>query len=481
MAAANKLTRVLTALIFFSIPWILPESVAAHAFGATYTLPLPSWIFLYGGTATVALSFLLVVFFVGQKKGGTKENRIDVSTNFLVRAVRVKAAITVGKVLGVALWAGLILAGYLGTQDTTTNISPTFFWVVFLLGFTYLTAILGDAWRMVSPFRTLAGFLEKIIGKDNFGRVKYPPILVYVPAIIFYYLLIYNELLSGGQAAIPRVLSNLILIYSGLNLVGAAVFGREAWFKNGEFLDVFFRLIGKVSPLVWENGKTYLVTPFSRLLNESADSMRLVIFVIFMLASTAFDGFRGTTVWFQWDLSAYDVYSNFGDLGYQIFHALALAFAPVVFLAAYFVAIYGMKFATKNKLSVAELAKRFAFSLIPIALVYNIAHYYTLLITQGQSFISLVSDPLGQGWNLFGSAHFVPNPGIIRADFIWYSQVFFIVAGHVVAVVVSHIIAVRTEKTSRKAILGQLPLLILMVAYTLTGLWILSQPYSFKG
>ena len=327
----------------------------------------------------------------------------------------------------------------------------------------------------------MADLLEKLVGGEWWGKVPYPRILSYIPAIIFYYLLIYNELLSGGQAAIPANLAGLVLLYSLITMAGVVVFGREAWWKYGEFLSVFFRLVSKISPIGREGERIYLRIPGTSLLQESADSMWLVLFIIFMLASTAFDGFRGTTIWFQWDLSAYDYYSSLGQTGYQLFHALALAAAPLVFLAAYLLSIWGMKRVTGSKDSVRDLAKKFAFSLILIAVVYNIAHYYSLLLTQGQSFIILISDPLGKGWNLLGTAGFTPNVGIMRADFIWYSQVFFIVAGHVGAVIISHVIALRTEKSVRKAAIGQLPLLILMVLYTLTGLWILSQPYSFKG
>jgi hypothetical protein len=467
--------------ITFVTPFIIPEPAFAHAFGQTYTLPIPSWIFLYGGSATVALSFLLVTFFVGQKEEQANPKQLDISSNPIVKLLTSKTVVRLGKILSALTLALLILAGFLGTQNTTTNIAPTLFWVAFLLGFTYITAVFGNLWSVISPFSVLASWIENRIGTHRLNRLKYPKWLSYSPSIIFYYLLIYNELLSGGQSAIPEVLAKLVLLYTVVTVACAIAFGPETWFKYGEFLGVFFRLVGKISPVYKNQDKIYLRLPFSGLLNDSADSGWVVLFILFMLASTAFDGFRGTTIWFQWDLSAYDYYSMFGQPGYQVFHAVALAFAPLVFLAAYLLAITGMKLLTKNTGGTWDLAKKYAFSLIPIAVVYNLAHYYTLLLTQGQTLLALVSDPLGQGWNFFGTATIVPNPALIRADYVWYSQVFFIVTGHVVAVLISHMIAVRTEKTTKTATLGQIPLLVLMVAYTITGLWILSQPYNFKG
>src|SRR5438270_1592562 len=157
---ALKLNLTVGALTL-TIPFLFPEVTSAHAFGATYTLPLPSWIFLYGGAVTVALSFLLVSFFLGQKRTQGAPARVDISENWLMRLVTSRGAVLLGK-MGLALWVGVILAGYLGSQDTTSNISPTMCWVVVLLGFTYLCVIFGDLWSVVSPFRTLVDVLQKL-------------------------------------------------------------------------------------------------------------------------------------------------------------------------------------------------------------------------------------------------------------------------------------------------------------------------------
>src|SRR5581483_362095 len=137
-----------------------------------------------------------------------------------------------------------------------------------------------------------------------------------------------------------------------------------------------------------------------------------------------------------------------------------------------------MKVIVGIKTSFKDLVFSFAFLLIPIALVYNIAYYYTLLAIQGQAIISLISDPLGIGWNLFHTKDFLPNIGLISVNSIWHSQVLFILVGHIAAVYLAHIVAIETFPTHRKAILSQFPMLALMVAYTVAGLWILSQPLT---
>ena len=123
-----------------------------------------------------------------------------------------------------------------------------------------------------------------------------------------------------------------------------------------------------------------------------------------------------------------------------------------------------------------RLAGAFAFSLVPIALAYQTAHYFTLLLTDGQNVFYLISDPLGWGWNLFGTAGYRPNAGIVGAAFVWYSQVALIGAGHVIAVFLVHTVALREASSPKLVVRSQIPMVVLMVLYTVTSLWILSQP-----
>jgi hypothetical protein len=97
-------------------------------------------------------------------------------------------------------------------------------------------------------------------------------------------------------------------------------------------------------------------------------------------------------------------------------------------------------------------------------------------LIQGQLLIRLASDPFGFGWNMFGTGHFRPDIGIVGARFVWYTSVFAIVLGHVVAISLAHVIALRNLDDPRAAIRSQFPMLILMVAYTMMSLWIVAQP-----
>ena len=129
-----------------------------------------------------------------------------------------------------------------------------------------------------------------------------------------------------------------------------------------------------------------------------------------------------------------------------------------------------------DRIGALEVARIFAYSLIPIALAYNIAHFITLLLIQGQLIVRLVSDPFGLGWDLFGTVGYSLNIGIINARILWFLSVALIVLGHVLAVYLAHRVAIRTFANRAIALRSQYPMLTLMVVYTVISLWIIAQP-----
>jgi hypothetical protein len=120
------------------------------------------------------------------------------------------------------------------------------------------------------------------------------------------------------------------------------------------------------------------------------------------------------------------------------------------------------------------LAAEFVQSLVPIALVYAVAHYFTAFVISGQYIFSLASDPFGFGWDLFGTVTYSPNIAPFPPNIVWYVQVGSLVAGHVAGLAVAHDRAV-TILPARDALRSQYAMLGLMVLYTVGGLWLLSR------
>jgi hypothetical protein len=291
----------------------------------------------------------------------------------------------------------------------------------------------------------------------------------------------------------PRGLGLILIAYTLISIGGGYLFGVQAWHRYGEFFAVFLGLIARIAPLQYvpSSGpaasiRLRLRRPFVGLLEEPADHFSLLLFVLFMLSSTAFDGVHETVPWVGlfWK-GLYPLLSSMIDLPYlawvNVYYAwqwAMLFLSPFVYLGVYLVFIGLMRVLTGTGRSVRELALRFALSLVPIAVVYHVTHYFTLLVTQGPAIVPQLSDPFGLGWNLFGTAAWNTSQVILLAGTVWHIQVGLILTGHIVSVYLAHLEALDLFREERQALWSQLPMLVLMVVFTTMGLWILSLPIA---
>lgn len=309
----------------------------------------------------------------------------------------------------------------------------------------------------------------------------------------------------GGE---PFKLGLLILGYSLMTWIGMFIFGKHVWLSKGEVFSVLFSLFSRFSPTevrvtnsenncgtceakcepvglecvdcyaCLENAETekreFNLRPYALgLIRPGALPNSMMAFVILALAIVSFDGLSETTAWnsvlrfFQ---------DNFSPGVNDVVNTFGLIFAPIGFLLVYLFFSWLMKRFSKTSESSWELARLFVFSMVPIALAYNVSHYISYLIVQGQAVISLVSDPFGFGWDLFGTADHWINLNVANSKYIWFTSVAVIVLGHVIGVYLAHLVAFREFRNKSFALKSQYPMLGLMVAYTATSLWIISQP-----
>jgi hypothetical protein len=452
---------VLGATLFF-----VPAIASAHAFGQQYTLPLPFQFYAFGAVCALVASFVFLGLY--SKPDPSRANIVAIRQTFAIRRWTYIEIFL--RTLGILGFIATILCAFVGPQDFTLNPAPELFWTVLLLGFTYLSVFIGDLWRFVSPFETFARIL---LVKKSEPVLHYPLWLGYFPALAFYFALIWFELLSGGAGAVPAIVGEVLIGYSVVSGIGAGIFGVEEWFTHADFFTVFFGLIGLFAPIKIERNLISLQAPAERLVLEQTGRMSLLLFILFMLASTAFDGLEETQIWWN------TLYSSLIQIQlYPLERDVIFLASPFIFLALYGCAIYLMRIFTRTRLQYTTLLLRFAYSLIPIAIAYNFAHYFTLLVNGIQALFAMASDPLAKGWNIFGTAHYQVNIGLIGAKQVWYAQFSAILLGHIIATYVAHRIALREFPTRGQVLFGQLPMLLLMVFYTVFGLWILSQGYQ---
>jgi uncharacterized membrane protein len=254
-------------------------------------------------------------------------------------------------------------------------------------------------------------------------------------------------------------------------------FGRRAWLENGEAFGVYFGFLARLSPFALrENGGRPEVVVRPPILSVSLRDARpgTLAFVGVMLGTVAFDGFSRTNWWID---SRYDVSTGLagdsprlGDAVITLFNVAGLLALVLAVAGAFALAVR----AAERLADRHDLAAHFLASLVPIALAYAVAHYFSLLFYQAQAAVALASDPFGWGWDLFGTAGSLPDFGALSATAIWYIQVGALVLGHVAGLVLAHDRAVSVVGSPRLAVATQYPMLVLMVLYTVGGLWLLS-------
>ncbi|MET0528394.1 MAG: hypothetical protein ABW003_08610 [Microvirga sp.] len=449
---------------------LMPSGASAHAFAQRYDLPLPLWHYLVGAGATVGLSFVVSATFLRGGEARVPRLRFTLPKRAMTLAERVL------RLFGIAAFFLLLAAGFFGEQgDWDSNLLPVTVWVVWWVGITFVSALLGDVWPLVDPWRAVGSLFEP-------GRqpLPWPDRVGAWPAVVLFFLFAFAEL-AWTENAVPRKLALVIAGYSLLTWTGMALFGVETWRRKADPFARFFGLFARCAPLAADRGE-FAVRPFGAgLRQETPPSFATVAFVILALATVSFDGIAETPLWESVVGEAMGLLYRAGFVevfGYgpasTVIKALGLVATPLVFAAIYagVCALVGRIAQEAPGLTI----RRYVLSLVPIAIAYHLAHYLSYLLVQGQAVWPLLSDPLNRGWDLFGTRRYEIDIGIVGMRFVWIFAVIAIVVGHVAATALAHVEALRTAPGRRIAIASQVPMLLLMVCYTMLSLWILSQP-----
>ena len=485
--------------------------VAAHAFGQRYDLPIPLNYFLVGAVATVFLSFVLIGLFVHPPRRAERFGypRLDLLNVPILGAVLSNPIVhMVIRTVSVLMFLLLLVVGFFGTDRAVDNLSPTFIWIIWWVGMGYVVALVGNVWVFINPwkitfewYRRLRGFFVKSDEPED-PPFTYPEELGVWPALLLFFLFAWAENVYTG-AFRPFTLSVMVVMYSIVMWVGMAAFGKHVWLRNGEAFTVLFGYFSRFSPtelrvtnrdvcrgctsecqLESECVDCYdcyeYAAPEDRQLNlrpfavglalQERVSVATAAFVVLALATVSFDGFQDTETWANLRTDMLSFATS------DVVDTVALALAPALFAVVYLGFAWGIRTLSGEESGVIEVASAYVFSLVPIALAYNLAHFITLLLIQGQLVIPLASDPFGFGWNIFGTAEYRLNLDIIGAKAVWFISLAAIVLGHVISVYLAHVISLRRASSSSDALRGQIPMLALMIVYTATSLWIIAQP-----
>ncbi len=498
---------------------LLPVPVYAHAFGQRYDLPIPLSYFMAGAAATVALSFVVIGLFL---KGGSSEYRYPRFNLLSLPGTRLTSRIkaVVAQVLSVLLLLLVLATSFLGSDNPLANLSPTFVWIIWWVGIGYIAALFGNLWMLINPWKALYEFAEWLLKRVGVGMPEprpYPVGWDAMPALIAFLAFVWLENVYPGSI-VPRYLGVITVAYSIYTFGGMLLYGKHVWLRYGDPFAMLFGIFARFSPTevrvvggacnacelgcvassasqpspikgegaiscvdcyaCYERAepsqRQFNIRPWAAgLVSVGRVSWQACAFVVLALAAVTFDGLQETTNWLAVQTVGLRL---LGPGGVSVVDTLGVVLIPLLFLGIYLLFCLGIRALSGERASLSEVARAYVFSLVPIALAYNMAHFLSLLLVQGQLIIPLASDPFGFGWDFFGTAGYRIDPTVISTKFAWIVSVGAIVVGHIVSVYIAHTIAVRRAPSHRLALRGQYPMLALMVFYTAVSLWIIAQP-----
>jgi len=454
----------------------------AHALASRQDLPVPAWLFAWAASIVLIVSFFALS--AAWREPKFEDERRRPLRASLPHALLSLPAQALCGTIGVFLLGFAIYAGLSGTEAPDRNFALTFLFVTCWLGFPFFSAIFGDLFRPFNPWRAIgravgAGF-EAIAGEPP-AHLQYPEWLGRWPAAIGLLAVVWLEVIYGGGAGVavglsPEPVAIAALLYSAYTLAMMAAFGVETWCERGEVFSVYFGMFGRLGVFGSDDsGRVVRRRPFSAATSWAVVPGSAAV-VLASIASTSFDGAKDGA----YQAPIEKVTGWFAEAGTSLAAVRAtdtifmlLTFAGVGLI--YLLGVRGMR-TVPGAPSFAKLRIGFAHTLIPIALAYLVAHYFSLFVFQEQAqFTYLLSDPLGTAsTDLFGTASGGIDFRLLSANAIWYVQVGALVVGHVLGLTLAHDRALVYWPDYRDASRSQYWMLAVMVAFTCFGLYLLS-------
>jgi hypothetical protein len=433
---------------------VIRAELIGHGIGGRLDLPVPLSYFAAGAAV------VLVITFVGLAALWPKPRLQDGpryrETGWQPRLSWLAAVGVAGLLLTIV---GGLTALFAGTDAIgTRNLAPLLVWVVFWLIVPFLGVVAGDIYSVLNPWRGLAGWLgiregEKAAAVQRWGIW---------PATVLLFAFAWLELVYPDSAA-PSTVGMAALAYTIYLLVLVSRLGKETALTIGDAFTPYNRLFSALSPWGRDDHGRLVRRGWLRALPVIPEWRGLTPFVIVMIGTVSYDGLSAT----QWWETAT------GSLGSTMFGSTVLMLVSVGLIGtAYFLACSGAVRLGGGGVPAARVAARFAHTLVPIAFAYAFAHYFTLILFEGQQLISNISDPFGLGWDLFGTRNYKIN-FFLGPIPVWYIQLGTIVIGHVAGVVLAHDRALADFKGAG-AVRSQYAMLLLMVLLTSLGLFILA-------
>ncbi|MCP4725664.1 MAG: 4Fe-4S binding protein [bacterium] len=494
--------------------------------------------FLYYSSIIIIMILSFTLFEIARRKEGVtgKAGKIELTKFGFVKSFFMSRKIQFSiQSLFVLLFIVILFSGFYGNPQPGENIAPILTWNIWWVGLIFLILILGKMWCYACPWDAVTSWLRRLsvfkIRKHerfNLGW-KWPKYLRNIyPAAVFFILLTWLEL--GFHVTMnPERTAYLGLLMFGLVFVPGLLFEKKSFCRYGCLVGRISGLYAMFSPVEIRNknqkicndcrtydcftgnnegyacptnqnlktmkSNTYCimcaecfrtckydnvafnVRPFSTDLIETARPRKDEAYLAMILF--ALTAFHGLTMTPNWKILIQAIQDSL-SIGYIAAFSIGMA----VCIAAPILVYYGFVWLSKwfsgaKDIPVNDLFIKYSYGVIPIALFYHLAHNVEHFFMESQKLAVLASDPFGWDWNLFGTAN-VQFASIFSLGTIWYMQVVLIIIGHVFGLYVSHRHAYSMFNDRKKAIRSQIPMILLMVIFSLISLWLVAQPMEMR-
>ncbi|TCO47124.1 hypothetical protein EV646_106364 [Kribbella antiqua] len=451
--------------------------VPLHGIGGRGDLPVPLWLAIYSAAAAVAVSFFALAAFWSRPRFEVTAGK---SLGALTKLIDARPTRLLLKAVGLVALVLLLATAWFGSSSPALNPAPTWLYVWIWVGIIPLSLVCGPIWRLANPLCTLASLACSTLGRGVGGELEegartasgrrvrggsyrgLPEGVGCWPAVVGLAGFLWLELVYPVGSE-PLAVAVFVTMYAVLNVAGGIVYGPE-WFRVGDGFEVYAELLARLSPIGrGGDGELELRNPLAGLA-ATPQEPGVVGLLCLLLGSTAFDGISRWSAWVR----------SSGDLGrteHIVVHTLGLAVAVGV-VSVVFVLPARAAGAARVRAGVvgrAGLPGAFVHSLVPIAIGYAVAHYFSFAMFQGQEGVLLAADPFGRGWDLLGTAGVRVDYAFLGTGFIAGVQIGAIVAGHVLGVVAAHDRAAELFRR-RQLRRAQYPMLAAIVAFTAGGI-----------
>ena len=437
-----------------------PLLVPLHGLGSRQDLPLPLPAAVGAAVLVLLLSFaVLALAWREPRWDGVAGGRVLPGLTRLVdarwfRAILAALGVFAFTWVGAALWFG---------RDRVTNPVFGFTYVWLWVGLVPLSLLFGPLYRLANPLGRLARLLQlaglpagglRPLSRETWKR------LGAFPAAVGLLGFSWLELVQPDNNTLA-VLQGWWLALVGAVIGGTVLFGRR-WVAAADPFQAYAVLVSRASPWQRVDGVVHLVNPLRHLSTARTPAGTWAVVAV-LLGGTAFDGFTSTSWWVRTTQSS--------GLPRELWGTLGLLGMVALITLTFALGVRGI-----GRLRPAGPLNLLAASVIPIVIGYAVAHYLSLLVLEGQRTLINLSDPLGLGWNAFGTAELGISPLWLDTPVVTSTvQLLAIVGGHVIGVLVAHELALRVLPVGRR-LTGQVPLLLVMIGYTCGGLLLLFSP-----